>query len=131
MTVNTKFQNEGRWEIEAEADLSAAAAVTATRGTNVSCTKTGTGTYRFTIKGNQAQKMYEVLDRSAKLNGTPATAFNARVTAVAQASDGSDDITVDVTTLTNAATPAAADTTGACVLGIRLVLRTVRMGMPL
>jgi hypothetical protein len=129
--ITSRFQNEGRFVIEAEADLSAAAAVTATRGTGVTCTKTGVGTYRFRIAGTAALKMYEVLFRDAKLNGTPGTAFDARVSAVSQTTDGTDDILVDVVTLTNAATPAAADVNSACVLSVELRARVVRMGNPL
>lgn len=122
-------QNEGTWYIEAEADLSAAAAVTATRGTNIVCAKTGAGTYTFTVKGTQALKMYEVLNRFADLGGAPATAFWAKVTGITQTA-GTDDVVISVSTLTNAATPAAADVTAGCVMSIGVALRTVRMGNP-
>ncbi len=128
--TTARNQNPNKWEIEMEADLSAAAAVTATRGENVTCTKTGVGTYNFVIKGTSALKVHATLNRDARLHGTPATAFDARITAITQATDGSDDVTVSVTTLTNAATPAAADTTGACVLSVSLTLQCARMGNP-
>jgi hypothetical protein len=129
--ITSRYQNEGRFVLDAEVDLSAAAAVVAVRGTNVTCTKTGTGAYQFVFKGTAALKLYEVLFRDAKLNGTPTGAFDARVASVSQATDGSDDITVNVVTLNNAATPAAADVSAACVLDMQLVARVIRMGNPL
>lgn len=137
--ISSRNQNEGKWEIEMEADLSAAAAVTATRGTNVVCTKTGVGTYSFVIKGTSALKVHEMLNRDARLSGTPATALFASVTGVSQATDGSDDVTVTVKThsltvsgaLGTAATMSDADTTGACVLSVKLVARVIRMSNPL
>lgn len=128
-SVITYSQNEGAWYIEAEADLSAAAAVTATRGTNITCTKTGVGTYNFVLKNTSALNMYEVLNRFADLGGAPATAFWAKVTSIVQAANGGD-ITIAVTTLNNAGTPAAADVTAGCVLSIGIALRTIRMGNP-
>jgi hypothetical protein len=123
-------QNEGKWEIEMEADLSSSAAVTATRGTNVTCTKTGTGTYAFVIKGTTGLKMVEVLGRNAQIHGSPTGAFNARVASMSQSSN-TDDVTINVTTLSNATTPVAADATAACTLSVRVDLRTIKMGSPI
>lgn len=128
-TQESKFSNDARMVLEAEVDLSAAAAVTATRGKGVTCTKSSTATYTFVFKGNtHGQKMYAVLNREAKLNGTPASAFDSIVTSVTQATDGSDDITV-VAKTTNASLVETA-TTGACTLGVEVVIQTARMDMP-
>jgi hypothetical protein len=128
MNVSSKNQNEHKWEIEMEADISAAAAVTATRATGVTCTKSSTATYTFVVKGTKALKMYRVLHRQADVHGTPATITRAIITSITQATDGSDDLTVVVKT-TNAAFAETA-TTGACVLSVKLVLQTARMGNP-
>lgn len=111
-----------------EADLSSAAAVSATRGQGVTCVKSGTATYTFTIKGNNhGQKMYAVLGRDAKVNGTPATITTAIVTSVSQ-NNTTDDITVVVKTTIADFTETA--TTGACVLSVELAIQTARMTNP-
>jgi hypothetical protein len=118
-------------ELEAEVDLTAAA-VAATRGAGVTCTKSATATYTFVFKGNtHGQKMYSVLGREARLNGAPATAFNAIITSVTQATDGSDDITV-VAKTTNASLVETANTAGAsaATLGICVAIQTARMSGP-
>jgi hypothetical protein len=129
--ITASNQNEAKWEIEAEIDLASNAAVSAVRGTNITATKTGTGAYSMVIKGTAARKMVEILHRDATLQGAPTGAFNARVTGISQATDGSDDITVTLLTLSNAATPAAADVTAACVLSVSLTFRAAKMGNPL
>lgn len=132
MTTQSVFQNEGRWHIEAQCDLGSDASAGAVRGTNCTFTKTGTGAYTLKVKGTTALKVYEVLHGQAALVGaSPATAFNARVTGVTQATDGTDDVSITLVTLTNAATPAAADTTAAITLSVNVVLRVIRMGNPL
>jgi hypothetical protein len=129
-TVIAQDINEGSLYLNFEVDLSAAAAITATRGTGVTASKTGTGQYTFTIKGGtRGIKLVETLMRTCDLSGTPATAFWGKVTSgPTQTSGGTNDgdITVVVTTLSNAATPVAADTTGACTLSVAMCLRTVR-----
>ena len=128
MNITAKNQNSAKVEVEVEVDLSAAAAVSAVRGDGATATKTGTGTYNVVLKGNTlGSKLVEVLSRAVDLHGTPATAFNARITSITQATDGSDDITIAVTTLSNAATPAAADTTGACQMSISVAFRASKM----
>lgn len=127
--TESKFSNPNRFVLEAEVDVSAAAAVSATRGQGVTCTKSSTATYTFVFKGNtHGQKMYAVLNRECKLNGAPATITTAIMTSVTQATDGTDDITVVVKT-TNAAFVETA-TTGACTLGIEVVVQAARMTGP-
>ena len=128
-TQESKYSNFGRFVLESEVDLNSSGAVTATRGTGVTCTKSSTATYTFVFKGNtHSQKLYEILQRVSKINGTPATITTSIVTSVTQATDGSDDITVVVKT-TNAAFTETA-TTGACTLGVILTGRYTRMTNP-
>lgn len=127
-TQETKYSNDARMVYEAEVDISAAAAVTATRGKGVTCVKSATGTYTFVFKGNtHGQRMFAVLNRDARLNGTYATATGAAVRSVTQNAE-TDDVTVVVMTV-NAANAETA-TTGACVLSLELVTQASRMTGP-
>lgn len=129
-TIIAADVNEGALYFNADVSLSAAAAVGAVRGTGAVCTKTGTGAYLFTWKGlSRGLWLVEVLSRSCDLSGAPATAFWAKITAgPAQTSGGTSDgdITCTVTTLSNAATPVATDTTAACQLSVMFCVRTVK-----
>lgn len=129
-TIIAQDINEGALYLNAEMDLSAAHAITAVRGTGVTFTRTGAGVYTVTWKGGtRGIQLVEVLTRTCDLSGTPATVFWGKIVAgptqtVGGANDG--DITCTINLLTNAATPAAADTTGACTLSVMLCLRTIR-----
>lgn len=133
--VTAKSINEGVLYLEAEADLSAGAAVTAVRGTGFTCARTSAGNYTFTYANPNAEIMTEVLQKGTDLNGTPATAFWAKILTVTQAvaSPGlqSTPIVITLQTLTNAATPAAADTTGACTLELAIAIRTTKLVSPI
>lgn len=131
--------NEGKFEIEAEVDLNSSGAITAVRGTNITALKTGTGTYQINYLNRTGIKMYEILSRQSDLVGTPATAFWSKITNVQQlaatnpadtAPDSGGDVVISVTLLSNAATPAAADTTGACTITVGLTFRATRMSNP-
>lgn len=138
MTSESKFNVPNRMQFEAEVDLSAAGAVTALRpqygsavttGFGFTCVKSSTATYTFVFKGNNhGQKMQAIIQRDARINGTPATITTAIVTSVTQATDGSDDITVVVKT-TNAAFTETV-TTGACNLGLMLVVQSSKVTNP-
>lgn len=138
MTIESKYNVPNRLVFEAEADLSAAGAVTGLRpqggsavttGFGVTCVKSSTATYTFVFKGNNhGQKLQAVVQRDARVNGTPATITTAIVTSVSQATDGTDDITVVVKT-TNAAFTET-QTTGACTLGLTLVVMTAKVTNP-
>lgn len=120
--LSTIYQNEFRWEIDASTDLSAVGAVGAQRGTNCVWAKTAAGTYTCVVKGTSGLRFVEVLRAGAQLRGAVlATALDARVSTVVQATDGSDDITVTV--LTSNSLGAAADTTGVITLEMAVVLR--------
>ena len=124
--------NEGKCNIEAECDLSSAGAVGATRGSLCTFTKTGVGTYTLRVAQRAGLKLYEVLQRSSDLSGTPAGAFWAKITSVAQGDatdttpDGGGDILIGITLLSNANPPVASDVTAACTLEVSVVVRTIR-----
>lgn len=127
MNATSIFQNEHRWVIEGQVDLSAAAAVGDSRGTNMVWARTAVGTYTCTVKGTTATRMYEALKASAFLSdaATLAGALEARISGIAQATDGTDDVVITVLTCNE--TGAAADTTAAVTLNIDVVLRTTPM----
>jgi len=129
-TVVAQDLNEGALYINCELDLDTSAAITATRGTGVTAVKNGTGQYDFTLKGgSRGIQLVQVLERTCDLSGTPATAFWAKITSgPTQSTSGTTagDITWTVKTLSNAGTPAAADTTGACQLSVAICLRVIR-----
>lgn len=119
--------NELKVELEGEVDLNSSAAVGAVRGTGLSCTKTGTGTYSVVYNGPGNLKLYEILERQADLVGSPTGAFWAKITSVSQTAnsggEANDPITILISTLNNAATPAATDVTAACTMTFGLVFR--------
>lgn len=123
--------NSAEVDFACEFDLTAAAAVLATRGDNVVVTKTGTGTYTAVFKGTDGLKLYEVLGhgpsiRAATINGNVQT---VQVTSIVQGGGTyNDDITVSLTTKTNAA--AAADTTSALTVCLWFAVRHHRMTNP-
>lgn len=128
-TIIAQDINEGVIYINAEVDLNASAAITATRGTGVTASKTGTGQYTFVWKGGTRGILQrEVILRTCDLSGTPTAAFWGKVTSgPTQTSGGANDgdITVVVSTLSNAATPVATDVTGACQLSVMICLRVI------
>lgn len=126
-------ENEGEWHIRGEIDLSAAAAVLANRGSNQVVAKTATGTYTVTVKGTQALKLVEILDRRVVFNGTvPATALGCRISSVANGSGvNSDDVVITLKTMASPTSGADTDTTAATTLSFQVVIRTIKMGNPL
>lgn len=129
-TIISQDINEGALYLNAELDLDASHNSVATRGTGAVFARTGAGVYTVTWKGaSRGIKLCEVLARTCDLSGTPATVFWAKIVAgpsqtVGGANDG--DIVATINLLTNAATPAAADTTGACTITVTFCLRTVK-----
>ncbi len=124
--MTSVFQNEHRWCIEGQVVLGADAAVGVSRGTNMVWAKTDTGKYTCTVKGTAALSFYEQLKALAMLSqcATLAGALEARVLSVTQTATTGD---VVITVLTCNELGAAADTTGACVLNVDVVLRTTPM----
>ena len=127
------IQNEGEWTVKGQLSLHTDASVLSARGTNQTATKTATGEYTVVIKGTANLKLVEMLNERCNFSGgAPAAALGCRVHSVAQASDGTDAITIVLkTTAAAGGSGADTDTTAAVKLNYEVVIRVVKMGNPL
>lgn len=132
--VVSRSANEGVLYLEASCDLTNPGVVGAVRGTGWTIVRTGAGLYTATYSNPSGEILCEVLNRFADLAGTPNAAFWAKILTVTQPGPAglqSTPIIVTLTTLNNAATPVATDTTANATLDIGLAIRTIKMVSPI
>lgn len=126
-TGEAVFQNYATWRIEGSFDLDSSGEVTATRGDGITMGHSGTGLYEATVKGSQGMKVVEVLHAVAGLmDAAVGTVKDVGIKSVAQATDGTDDVTITVRTV-DAAGADVEEAANACTVSFAVVIRCRKM----